>query len=307
TRVASGIVAVTVLLLVEKKQLHGLVSKLDVAEVRAGARFGVMAAVVLPLLPEGPFGPLGGIRPRLLWALVLFFSGLSFVGYVARRAVGSDKGYALAGTLGGLVSSTSVTLTFARLSRTQPAAAQPLASGTLGANLVLFPRVLLATAVLAPALTVALWPAFVAPAAIGLALLLRGLRHPAKAGPPDEDRNPLQFVAALQMVLLFQAVLFGVALARDVFGHAGIYGSAAVLGLVDMDALTISMARLVVAGTAAEAAARAVTIGVLANTCVKLGITLVVGRGRFRPLAAAGLAGMAAALAAALYWTWPQA
>ena len=99
-RIASAVIALTFLLLVEKRQLHGLVSKLDLVEVRAGARFAVMALVVLPLLPEGPYGPLGGVRPRQLWALVLFFSGLSFLWYLARRAAG-ERGYALAGTLGG--------------------------------------------------------------------------------------------------------------------------------------------------------------------------------------------------------------
>ena len=114
----SGIIAVTFLLLVEKTRLHALVSKLDRDEIRAAARFAVMAAVILPLLPEGPFGPLGGIRPRLLWALVLFFSGLSFLGYLARRTFGRSRGYALAGTLGGIVSSTS-----ARRSRSRGSAA----------------------------------------------------------------------------------------------------------------------------------------------------------------------------------------
>jgi uncharacterized membrane protein (DUF4010 family) len=105
------------------------------------------------------------------------------------------------------------------------------------------------------------------------------------------------------MVLLFQVVLWGVAIASRQFGAAGVYGSAAVLGLVDMDALTISMARLTATGGApAEVTALAVTIGVLANTGVKLGMTLGIGRGRFRSLAAAGLAAMAAALAAAIVW-----
>ncbi len=76
-----------------------------------------MAVVILPLLPEGPYGPLGGIRPRELWLLVLFFAGLSFAGFIARRSVGPDRGFPVAGLLGGLVSSTNVTLTFARLSR----------------------------------------------------------------------------------------------------------------------------------------------------------------------------------------------
>src|SRR6187397_472713 len=177
TKFASGIIALTVLLLVEKKRLHGWVSKLDREEVRAGARFAVMAAVILPLLPPGPYGPLGGVRPRTLWALVLFFSGLSFVGYLAQRAVGRDKGYLLTGTLGGLLSSTSVTLTFSRLSATHPAAGASLAAGTMGANVMLFPRILAATSLLAPDLARAVWPAFIAPAIAGAAVALIGLRR----------------------------------------------------------------------------------------------------------------------------------
>lgn len=303
TRVAAGIIAITVLLLFEKRQLHGLVSRLDRVELQAGARFAVMAAVILPILPSTEFGPLGGIHLQLLWALVLFFSGLSFVGYMAARIVGPSKGYAISGTLGGLLSSTSTTLTFARLSREEPGAGRALAAGTLGANVMLFPRVLVASALLAPALTRALWPAFVLPALIGTGLVWSGLRDEGTPEPIGREKNPLQFWAAMQMAVVFQLVLFGVAAADRYFGEAGLYGSATLLGLVDMDALTISMANLTADGdAAARAAALAVTIGVLSNTVVKLGIVLVVGRGRFRSLASAGLLLIGLALAAAVSW-----
>src|SRR5436190_1167034 len=86
----------TFTLIVGKSRLHALVGRVDDEEMRAAARFGVMAVVILPLLPEGPLGPLGGIRPRALWQLVLFFSGLSFAGYLARRIFGAGRGYLLA-------------------------------------------------------------------------------------------------------------------------------------------------------------------------------------------------------------------
>jgi uncharacterized membrane protein (DUF4010 family) len=101
-----------------------MVARIDDVSLRAAMRFGVMALVVLPLLPSGPYGPLGGVQPRELWALVLFFSGLSFLGYVARRAVGPEYGYLATGLLGGLISSTNVTFTFARASRANPAMAR---------------------------------------------------------------------------------------------------------------------------------------------------------------------------------------
>src|SRR6185295_472094 len=119
-RLASGITALVTLLLVEKSRLHALVERIDDVALRSGVRFAVMALVVLPLLPEGPYGPLGGVRPRQLWVLVLFFSGLNFAGYLARRMLGEGRGHVATGFLGGLVSSTNVTLTFARASRVDP-------------------------------------------------------------------------------------------------------------------------------------------------------------------------------------------
>jgi uncharacterized membrane protein (DUF4010 family) len=297
--VASAIIAITVLLLFEKKGLHRLVGKLDRVELQAGARFAVMAAVILPLLPEGPFGPAGGIKPRQLWMLVLLFSGISFVGYIARRAVGRAHGYALAGTLGGLVSSTSTTLALSRLSQERKTAGISMAAGALGASVVLFPRVLIAAAVLSPALARAVWPMFVAPVVIGAALVIYGLRHSEDAKAFDKDQNPLQFRAALQMALLFQAVLFLMTFMSR-FGSQGLFPSAAVLGLTDVDALTVSMSRLATTGTAADIAAKALTIGILSNTLVKMGIAVTVGRGAFRFQAAVGLALMAAALGAAV-------
>ncbi len=290
-RVASGIIAITLLLLLEKRQLHALVRKLDVVELRAAARFMVMAIVVLPILPEGPYGPLGGVRPRQLWAMVLFFSGLSFLGHLARRATGPGRGYALAGTLGGIVSSTSVALTFSRLSRVHPRLARPLAAGVLGANAMLFPRVLIATTVLSPPTAAALWPAFIAPVAVAVALALTGLREQASHEPAPPERNPLQIWAALQMAGLFQLVLFGLALATANFGLQGLLGSAAILGLTDVDALTMSISRAAAGGTATAAeAATAITLGIFVNTLVKLVLALVVGRGAYRAYAAVGLA-----------------
>jgi uncharacterized membrane protein (DUF4010 family) len=301
-RVASGIFAITVMLLIEKRQLHGFVSKLDRTELRAGARFAVMAVVILPLLPLGPFGPWGGVRPRQLWAIVLLYSALSFLGYLARRVAGRDRGYAIAGTLGGLISSTTVTWSMAQISRRESSAGPALASGTLGANTVLFPRVLVASAVLAPALARAAWPGFLAPALIGILLFLRGLRSTHAASRWRPEANPLQFVTAIEMAAFFQLVLFAVWFARAHFGQQGIYASAGLFGLVEVDGLTISMAQLTASGTAAEVTARAVTIGILSNTVVKLGIALAVGRGSFRPLAVIGLLLMAIALVGAIIW-----
>jgi uncharacterized membrane protein (DUF4010 family) len=303
-RVASALVAVTVLLLVEKRELRSVAGRLDDTEMRAGALFAAMAIVILPLVPAGPYGPFGGVRPRALWILVLLLSGLSFAGYIARRIVGSGRGYALTGVLGGLVSSTSVTLSMATLSRRESALGGSLAAGTLGACVIMFPRMLFIAALISGPLAHVVWPLFLAPVAIGLLLFSRGLRlTEATEAPPTPDENPLGLGAALKMALFFQAVLFLVTVAQGMFGQSGVYASAGLIGLTEVDAITISVAQHATSGMPIDVAARAMLIGALANTVAKLGITLVAGRGTFRPLAAAGLGLMAAALIAALVLT----
>jgi uncharacterized membrane protein (DUF4010 family) len=294
---ASGIVAVTVLLLVEKSRLHALVGRLDDEEMRAAARFGVMAVVILPLLPEGPLGPFGGIRPRALWQLVLFFSGLSFAGYFARRIFGAGRGYPLAGLLGGLISSTNVTFTFARLSRREPTLAAPLAMGASAACTMLFPRVMIAASVLNLSVARLLVPYLAVPFLIGTGALAFWRRRSAPAGREAEHlANPLQVGPALQMAAMFQVVLFIVGGVGRAFGDSGLRVAGAVLGLTDVDALTISMTTTAASANGPAVAAEAIAIGILANCLMKLVLAVALGAPRFARTTAAMLAAMAAAI-----------
>jgi uncharacterized membrane protein (DUF4010 family) len=273
--------------------------------MRSAARFAVMALVILPLLPEGPFGPLGGVRPRELWALVLFFSGLSFAGYAARRIVGPGHGYLATGLLGGLVSSTNVTFTFARTSRADPALSRELAFGAIAANAMLYPRVLLATTILNAAVVGPLWPLLVPPALAAIALGALGLRRQHETAPgPLVQGNPLQLGAALQMAAIFQIVLMVVYAARESWGQSGVFTSAAVLGLTDVDALTVSMSRDVGERASPAIAAMAIAIGVLTNTAMKLGLAAAFGSRRFTLIAGGALAILLLVLAVALGVRW---
>jgi len=298
---ASAIIAASALLLVEKSRLHALVARLDDASLRAGIRFSVMAVVILPLLPRGPYGPLGGVRPRELWVWVLFFSGLSFAGFLARRAVGARFGYVVTGLLGGLVSSTNVTFTFAGASRTQPSLGGALAAGVLGASTILFVRVALAVIALNASLLPVLLPYVIAPFAVGLLGTIVGMWRQREAGPElPSAANPLQISAALKMTVLFQAVLFAVFAMNLVWGTAGVFASGAVLGLTDVDALTISMARSGGIAVDPAVAARAIAIGILSNTVMKAVLAISLGRASFRLLAVAWLLAMAVACAVSL-------
>jgi uncharacterized membrane protein (DUF4010 family) len=256
-----------------------------------------MAVVILPLLPEGPYGPWGGVRPRVLWALVLFFSGLSFVGYVARRIAGPRQGYALAGLLGGLVSSTNVTITFARLSRDAQAPRAALAAGVLAACALLFVRVVITSAVLSQALSLRLIPVFLPAFIVGALGFVLGLRkHDGEGADREGPGNPLEFRSALQMTALFQGVLFLIHVVQSRFGASGLVVTGALLGLTDMDALTLSMSRQAANGTDLSLAALALTIGIVSNTIVKLLVGVTVGRGLFRTVVGVGLAAMGVAL-----------
>jgi uncharacterized membrane protein (DUF4010 family) len=281
-RIASGIIALEVLLLIEKTRLHSVVRRLDDVELRAGVRFAVMAFVILPLLPEGPYPPFGAVRPRQLWLLVLFFSGLSFLGRVLHRIIGPRSGYLVSGTIGGLVSSTNVTFTFAKSSQQNPAAAPALAGGAIAANAVLYARVFVAIGVLHPPL-LPLLVAYLLPPALVVTI---GAAVAARARGGQESgaalhRNPLQLAAALQMAALFQLVLIVVRALQGALGKAGILATAAVLGLTDVDALTVSMAKGLPPDVSLATAAVAIAVGVLANTGLKATVALVLGQRRF--------------------------
>jgi uncharacterized membrane protein (DUF4010 family) len=298
----SGIAAVAVLALAEKSRIQKFVARIGETELRAALRFAVLALVVLPLLPEGPYGPHDAIRPRELWTIVLLFSGLNFLGYLARRAAGPERGYGITGLLGGLVSSTAVTLTFSRESRSSPQYAASLALGVLAACTVLIPRVWGISLVLSPPVAQQLTPYLVPPLIIGGALvvyvLVRG--RPASTQGELPHQSPLRLLTAIQMAAAFQLVLLAVPAVQGLWGAQGILASAAALGLTDMDALTYSMARLGARENAALAA-RAIAIGILSNTLLKLILVLVLGDARFRKAAAPGLLALAAAVVAGLF------
>lgn len=303
---AAGVAAVAVLALAEKSHIREFIARIGETELRAALHFVVLAVVILPLLPTGPFGPGDAIRPRELWTVVLIFSGVNFVGYLARRAVGADRGYGIAGMLGGLVSSTAVTLTFSRQSRVTPEYARGLALGVIAACTVLLPRVLTVTLILSPSVARHLLAYVIGPAIVGGGFLTYALvrRQPVPAGADTQDAgNPLRLGTAIQMALAFQLVLLAVPAAEHLWGPGGVLASAAVLGLTDMDALTYSMSRLGVTTGDAPLAARAIAIGLLSNTVLKLGLALGLGASPFRRLVARGLLAFALSLlAGVLIW-----
>ena len=297
--------AVVVLLLSEKARLHATVGKVSEEELRAALRFAVLALVVLPLLPER--ASIGGveIHPRGLWMIVLFFCALNFAAFVARRLVSADRGYGVAGALGGFISSTAVTLLFSRHSRAQPETGRALGGGVIAACTVLVPRVLVVSAVISPGVSWRLIPYVAPPLLLGAGLTAWAIRgdggEAATAATAEESRgSPLKLRLAIQMALAFQLGILAIEFARARWALPGLYATAAFLGLTDVDALTVSMSRKP-DGLLESLAARAIAVGILANTLFKSAMAAVLGRGGFRRMASGGLLLMASASAGMLW------
>ena len=302
---ASAVFAATALVLAEKGRMHAAVERIQSAELEAGARFAVLALVVLPLLPAEPWGPYGGIEPRRLWILVLIFAGLSFAGYIALRVAGPERGYGLAGLLGGVVSSTAVTLNFARESRGHDRLARALGVGVLAASAVLPVRVLVLSGVLNLEVARALVPALLPAILAGAGAVLLALRSRDRNATREEvlPGNPLRLTAAIQMTLLFVVMLWLLAAVRDRFGSTGLLGTSALLGLTDLDALTYSMSKLAASGTPAATAVHALLIGMISNTAFKAVLAAILGSPGFRRVSLIGLAVFGAALGAGFLLT----
>ena len=299
---AAGAGAVVVLALNEKQRLHGAVKVVREEELRAALRFGVLALVVLPLLPEGPLFAPFAVRPRALWVIVLLFCALNFAAFIARRATGGRHGYGVVGMLGGLISSTAVTLDFSRRSRRDPTLALSLATGVIGACTVLIPRVLVVSAVLNPSVSLTLLPLLAPAALIGTLIVARDWKSDDSKDNVGElpPGNPLRLWLAIRMALLFQIAIIAIDYVRSVWTTPGLYASAAALGLTDVDALTVAMSRSGVA-MPAELAARAIAVGILANTAFKVALSLALGGPRFRRPVAGGLLALGSVIGLTLW------
>lgn len=293
----SAAISVTVLVLMEKGRIHEFIGRIGQRELEAALQFAVLALVILPLLPEGPYGPFDSIRPRTLWTVVLLFSALNFVGYGARRALGEGRGYGITGLLGGLLSSTAVTLSFSRLSRDQHGMSSALASGVLGACTMLLPRVLLVCVIITPAVALALLPFLIPPLIVGGGFVAWAMFRPAQAAelPPADLPSPLGLWSAIKMAIAFQAVLLAIPLVSQLWSTPGVIASAALLGLTDVDALTYTMARMADTPVAIAIGAQAIAVGILANTFLKTAIAVTLGERGFKQQVVVGLLALAAA------------
>ncbi len=289
------VVAVAIVLLLSfKVSLHRFIGRLKLEELRAIIQFVVITALVLPFLPDEPFGPYEVWSLKEIWIMVILVSGVSLVGYLLTKVMG-DKGTMFTGMVGGLVSSTAVTLTFSQRSRLVPEASRSFAISILMASTIMFPRLLLILLFLDPTLAERLLIPMLLLAVVGTiaSFLLQRQNRPSPERPPLP--NPLNFQVALKFALVFAAVKLLVAYAGDRFGEIGTYVASGLSGLTNMDAIALSMARLTNTPEALELGANAILIAAIANTVMKYVIVVVTGSPQLKRDVSLGFAAMSVA------------
>lgn len=277
---AAAFAVATTVLLSLKAPLHQLAAKIQAEELYAILKFGIVSVIVLPLLPDRAFGPFNVVNPRVVWWMVVLISAVSMLGYTLMRFLGARHGIAVTGFLGGLASSTAVTAGLSQKSREAAATlARFFALGIIIASTIMYFRVLFLAAVVAPGLVRELALPLIVPGL--LAAVISIVLWKKKGGEADarlEVKNPMDLGQAIKFAALFAVVLFAARAAHHYFGSAGAYIASGLAGLTDVDAITVSMARLARDAVMAPSTAGAsILLACAANTLTKGGIAYVTG------------------------------
>ncbi|WPL16480.1 hypothetical protein Thiowin_01436 [Thiorhodovibrio winogradskyi] len=300
---AASAAVISTLLLGFKPQLHHWLARLEQAELQATLKLLLITVVLLPILPDRGHGPAEALNPYEIWWLVVLIAAISYLGYFAVRILGANAGVVLTGLLAGLASSTALTLQMARLGRDQRERANLIATAILIANITLFPRILVIVALLKPGLALTLAPPLTGMMLLTLVpTLLFWLR---RGTPLDQGAlqvsNPLSLGQAMRFGLLLAGVMLVARVSADAFGGAGLLGVAAVSGLADLNAITLSIARMELNTIGERTAVIAILVALTSNALFKTLLCATIGGPRLAwriglPLSVALLAGFAMVL-----------
>lgn len=295
---AASAAVVTAFLLSLKPVLHAWIRNIEERELLATLKLLLISVVLLPVLPNQGYGPWSALNPYELWWLVVLIAGISFFGYIAMRLFGAGRGTLITGLLGGITSSTATTLHFSRLlsQGMQPAI---LAAGILIASATMFPRMLLEIAILNQALVAPmLIPLLVmlAVALVGVIWLWRLAARKTSKTSEAPLSNPFQLLPALKFALLLALVMLATEALHAWLGQRGLYLAAGISGVADVDAITLTIARMPGIENTQEAARGALTLAAIVNTLFKGVLAAVIGGAALAkyvlpPMLAVGLAG----------------
>ena len=288
--IAAAGAVVTAIILSLKPILHSWVQRIEPTELTAALKLLLISVVILPVLPDQGYGPWRALNPQELWSLVVVIAALSFAAYCGTRIAGAKRGILLTGLLGGLVSSTAVSIQLARLAG-EVEETRLLAAGVLVASATMFVRVLVIATIVNPNLSITLTLPLLAMALTLFscaALYARQIKTVALDS--FKLHNPVEITQALQFALLLGAIFLATAGVREWLGEAGLYLLAALSGIADVDAITISLARMAAADYSVHAAIGAIVLATMVNTGAKALLVAILGGRKIGSLVAWPLA-----------------
>ncbi len=298
--------ALTAVLLQFKEPLHRVVSKIGDKDAYAIAQFVLISLVILPILPNRAYGPYSVFNPFQTWTVVVLIVGMGLAAYICQRMFGNKAGALLSGVLGGLISSTATTVSHARMSKQSPNSAVAAALVIVIASSIVFARMIAEILFVAPTQAAELVPPVAAMLvlmiAISAAVYFFAARTKMESVAPPS--NPADLKAAIVFGIVYSAVLFAVAAAKDLFGDSGLYAVSVISGLTDVDALTLSTAQLVSQSRVDPiTGSHLILIGALANLVFKSGIVFAIGDRRAAKLVAVAVA-IAVVTGIAILFAW---
>jgi len=283
----------TTVMLSLKLETHRFVQHLKREDLFATLKFCVITAIILPILPNRQLGPVpfDVFNPFIIWLLVVFISGISFVGYILIKILGAQKGMGLTGILGGIASSTAVTLSLSQRSRGEEQMAWPFALAIFIAWSIMFARLFGIIFVLNMKLALLLWRPMLIPLLIGLAYaLFLFLIHRSDHKAEMNVKNPFDLWPAMIFGIMFTLILFVAKAAQIYLGESGIYITSFLSGLADVDAITLSLTQLSDGqnGILPATAARSIMFATVANTFLKGVLVLAIGSNPLRKVVIPG-------------------
>lgn len=278
-------VATTVLVTIVlhfKQTLHRVLEHLSDSEIRGILQLALISVVLLPVLPNRTYGPWDALNPYEIWLLVVLIAGISLTAYFAMRLTGPDKGVLITSLLGGIASSTALTLSLARMNARVPMP-RLLASGILLAAAIMYPRILLEVAVVNPSLLPALWPPMLAMTLGCAAAAGWSWRRKESFGCVDTSllaTEPFQLLPALQFGALLVVIMLVAHGIQSHMGEQGLWLVSIVAGLTDVDAITLTLARMAHETISSDTAVTGITFAAVTNTLVKGALALFAGHWR---------------------------
>ncbi len=278
--IAATAAVITTIILDNKNEIHSALNRLQEHELDAALKLLLISVVMLPLLPNEDMGLGGMLNPYKIWWMVVLIASISFAGYFAMRVGGTEKGILFTSLFAGLASSTALTLHFSRLARQTPQISALLSSGILLACGTMYLRILLYCAMITPTLLGYLVaPLLVMTLVLYFPALLiwRKYRNGTRVEQPTLNNNPLDLKSALLLGALLTVILLLASVLQQWLGNAGIYVLAAVSGITDVDAITLSLARMSQSGLESRTVLIGIIIASSVNNLMKAGMAVSIG------------------------------